>query len=95
LKRGTLSPKQEFLALPLTAGTVPTITMAIRSKIAFGERGILHVQIERDGELAFAAYDGFHKECVIAYSEVSTRLLDQLIETKILHAYKRAPASPA
>jgi hypothetical protein len=89
LKRATLQPKLDFLVLPLTSESLPTITKAITSKIAFGERGIIHVRIVRAGKIAFAAYDGFDRESVVAYSAVSTSLLDQLTETRILRAYKR------
>jgi hypothetical protein len=59
LKRATLWPKLDFLALPLTHNTLRAMEKAFISKIAFGERGLIHVQIERNGKMAFAAYDGF------------------------------------
>jgi len=89
LKRATLQPKLDFFVLPLTPESLPAITKVITSKIAFGERGIIHVQIVRAGKIAFAAYDGFDRESVVAYSAVPTSLLDQLTETRILRAYKR------
>src|SRR4051794_30949320 len=61
LKRGTLWPKLDFLVLPLTNKTLSAIEKAIFSKAAFGNKGIVHVQIEKDGVLAFAAFDGFHR----------------------------------
>jgi hypothetical protein len=44
---------------------------AITSKIAFGNRGIIHVQIEENGKMSFAAYDNFDRECVVAFPAVS------------------------
>jgi hypothetical protein len=88
LKRATLQPKLNFLILPLTQQSLPAIEKAVNSKIAFGNGGIVHVQLEREGELVFAAYDNFHRECVVAYSAVSTALLDELIATRVLRGYQ-------
>ena len=55
LKRSTLQAKRDFRILPLTPQNVSAIVKAITSKIAFGNRGIIHVQIERNGKMAFAA----------------------------------------
>ena len=90
LKRATLEPKLDFVIVPLVPTTVDAIERAIRSKIAFsGYRGIIHAQIEADGKLAFAAYDNFHKDCVYAGTQVSSELLDRLIEAKVLRSYQR------
>jgi hypothetical protein len=51
LKRGTLQPKLDFLVLPLTQQGLAAMEKAINSKIAFGYKGIVHVQIERMGRL--------------------------------------------
>jgi hypothetical protein len=89
LKRATLQPKLNFLILPLTQQTLPAIKKAITSKIAFGHGGIVHVQIEKSGKMAFAAYDNFDRECVVAYSAVSNALLDELVEGRVLRSYQR------
>lgn len=74
LRRSTIWPRLDFVVLPLIPNTVAKLENAIRSKIAFNEQnGIIHVQIEKDGVLAFAAYDQFDKECVVA-SGVGTEL---------------------
>jgi hypothetical protein len=39
--------------------------------------------------MAFAAYDCFDKECVLAYSAVSSALLDELTKAKVLRGYKQ------
>jgi len=87
LKRATLWPKLDFFVLPLTQRTLSAIEKAVISKIAFGERGIIHVQIERNGKMALAAYDGFQH--VVAYSAVSSTLLEALTESRILRSYQR------
>jgi hypothetical protein len=88
LKRATLRPKLNFLILPLTQQSLSRIEKAFNSKIAFGNGGIVHVQIERAGAMVFAAYDNFHRECVVAYSAVSTALLDELTVTRVLRGYR-------
>jgi hypothetical protein len=92
LKRATLQPRLDFLILPLTQQKLSAIENAINSKIAFGHSGIVHVQIERNGKIAFAAYDSFHRECVIAYSAVSIGLLQKLTETRVLRSYLQSTA---
>jgi hypothetical protein len=87
LKRATLWPKLDFLVLPLTEQTFSAIKKAIISKIAFGERGIVHVQIEKNGQIAFAAYDNFQHGWVAADTPISTTLLEDLIQTRVLRGY--------
>jgi len=91
LKRATLWPKLDFLVLPLTHRTLSVVEKAIISKIAFGERGIVHVQIERNGKMALTAYDGFQH--VAAYSPVPSTLLGELTETRVLRNYQRVVQS--
>jgi hypothetical protein len=89
LKRSTLQPKRDFRILPLTPQNVSAIVKAITSKIAFGNRGIIHVQIERNGKMAFAAYDNFDRESVVAYPAVSSASLNELTMTGVLRNYIR------
>ena len=87
LKRSTLQPKRDFRILPLTPQNVSAIVKAITSKIAFGNKGIIHVQIEGNEKMAFAAYDNFDRECVVAYPAVSSASLDELTMTGVLRNY--------
>jgi hypothetical protein len=89
LRRATLAPRRDFLVFPLSEQTLPAIRKAINSKIAIGEKGIVHVQIVKDGDMAFAAYDSFDKECVVAYPAVSRALLDELTKAKVLRGYRQ------
>jgi len=89
LKRSTLQPKRDFRILPLTPQNVSAIVKAITSKIAFDNKGIIHVQIEGNGKMAFAAYDNFDRECVVAYPAVSSASLDELTMTGVLRNYIR------
>lgn len=50
LRRGTIRPQFDFLALPLTPESMPEIEKAIQSRIAFNRNeGTAHVQVEKNG----------------------------------------------
>ena len=92
LRRATTAPQLDFLVLPLTLDNVSEIETAIQSKVAFsGYRGIVHVQIERNGELVFGAYDTFDKDAVIVDGIPSIELLDQLVSERTLRGYAARP----
>lgn len=78
LHRHTLSPRQDFVMLPLEPATIKLIISAIGGTIA---RSIIHVQIEKHGKLQFGAYDHFHPECLYFGD---TGLIDRLIEISLL-----------
>jgi hypothetical protein len=91
LKRNTTSPRVDFVVLPLTPGTAPKIEKAIASKVAFKDyAGIVHVQIERQGRLAFVACDHFHQDCVWVSEAVPATFLAELVNNRVLYSY--APA---
>ena len=88
LKRNTITPRLDFVVLPLASDRVPGIQKAIQSKVAFTEnRGIIHAQIEVNGVLAFGAYDNFHPETVLVYGPIDTVMLDGLVATRTLRSY--------
>jgi len=87
LRRNTIQPRLDFVVFPLTPASVSQLETAIRSKVAFnGQNGIVHVQIEKDGVVAFAAYDQFDDECVVV-AAVRVELLDELVSNRVLHSY--------
>ncbi len=89
LRRGTLAPKLDFVVLPLTQESVLAIEKAVMSKVSVNSsKGIVHVQVEKQGEMAFAAYDNFHNDCVVAFSAISVALLERLVKSKVLHSYE-------
>jgi hypothetical protein len=91
LKRNTTSPRMDFVVLPLTPATVPEIEKAIVSKVAFkNNAGIVHVQIDRQGRLAFVACDHFHEDCVWVSEAVPETFLAELVRNRVLYSY--APA---
>ena len=88
LRRATTAPALDFLVLPLVPARVPEIVTAIRSKVAFaGYRGIIHVQIESNGEIVFGAYDNFDRESVVVNGPISTNVLDDLVVHRTLRTY--------
>ncbi|WP_109486830.1 hypothetical protein [Occallatibacter savannae] len=83
LKRGTLTPAQHFAILPLERATVPEIVRGIGGTIP---RGLLHIQIEKGGRLAFAAYDNFHPDCTYFGEAISADFIERLIANKCIAA---------
>lgn len=81
LKRGTSWPVQDVAILPLELATLPDIVRAIGGTIS---RSVLHVQIEKHGKLAFAAYDSFHPECIYFGETISAELIERLISNKTI-----------
>lgn len=88
LRRNTIAPRLDFIVLPLASSRVPAIQTAIWSKVPFsGKSGIIHAQIEVDGQLVFGAYDNFHPETVMVYGPIETSVLDDLVATRTLRSY--------
>jgi hypothetical protein len=54
LRRNTIQPKQDFLLLPLEAEGVEAIGRALGGTVPLS---ILHIQVEKQGELALGLYD--------------------------------------
>jgi hypothetical protein len=91
LKRNTTSPRLDFVVLPRTPETVPEIAKAIVSRVAFKDyTGIVHVQIETRGRLAFVAYDHFHEDCVWVSEAVPDTFLAELVKNRVLYSYASA-----
>jgi hypothetical protein len=56
LKRNTLWPKQDFVVLPLEAEMVGPIMAGVGGTVP---RGLIHVQIQKEGRLQPGLYDNF------------------------------------
>ena len=91
LKRATTYPKLDFVVVPLTEASVPQIKQAIASKVGFGNKGIVHVQIQKGNELVFAAYDGFHEDTVVLFSASAEHVLESLVAAGVLDSFRRVP----
>jgi hypothetical protein len=81
LKRNTLSPKQDFVIVPLEPSMAQKILAAIGGTIP---GAIIHIQIEKDGQLQFGAYDNFHQECIFFGSEVKEDFIKSLVSQNIM-----------
>ncbi len=92
LKRQTLSSELDFVIIPLTDQTVQNIWKVLSEKDHLVHEGIIHVQIESNGNLVFGGYDNFHRQCVIAYSGVSIELLERLKEKGVIRGYEQSNA---
>jgi hypothetical protein len=81
LKRNTLSPRQDFVVLPLEGDVVKTISAAIGGTVP---RSILHIQIEKDGRLELGMYDNFDPEASFFGSRLTPEFFDRLSSNGIL-----------
>ena len=50
-------------------------------------KDIVHIQIEKDGELEFGSYDNFDPECIVCFLGVSVDLLNSLKDKGILRSW--------
>jgi hypothetical protein len=50
-------------------------------------KDITHIQIEKSGRLEFGSYDNFDPECIVAFSGVSTGLLDRLQASGVIRSW--------
>lgn len=90
LCRQTVVPKQDFVVLPLELDTVqPILDVVLPGRRYLDD--IIHIQIERHGQLQFGSYDNFHRECVVCYAGVETTLLDQLKSSGVIRSWQVAP----
>jgi hypothetical protein len=83
LRRQTILPVQDFVALPLEPETVEAILATVLTDSRF-MKDVIHVQIEREGALQFGAYDNFHRDCIWCGPGVSRELLEQLRSSGVL-----------
>lgn len=86
MQRNTISSIYDFVILPLEQDTKKVI---IRTLPRIGLRSrVAHVLIERDSELKMAAYDWFYPYLVGVSGDIDANLLDRMVETRIIRAYK-------
>ena len=91
LKRNTRWPKQDFVVLPLEPSMSKTIVSAIGGTVP---SAIIHIQIEKNGLLQFAAYDNFHPLCIVFGPGVKRTVLQSLVSQNILRPYTERPPRP-
>ena len=86
LRRTTPYPRLDFVVLPLEPDTIrPILDQVLPDARAVHD--IIHIQIEKNGQQEFGAYDNFHPECIACGPFVSQNLLDDLLHRGVLRAY--------
>ena len=86
LTRQTATPRQDFIILPLEHDTISPILDAVLPDNRFME-DIIHIQIEKRGELQFGSYDNFHHQCIVCFLGVTTKFLDELKQKGIIRSW--------
>jgi hypothetical protein len=84
LKRNTLWPKQDFIVLPLEPSMSRAIISAIGGTIP---KTIIHIQIEKNSLIQFAAYDRFHPKCIVFGTAVTEAVRESLVSQGIMRPY--------
>jgi hypothetical protein len=83
LQRQTVTPWQDFIILPIEHDTIRPILDVVLPNNRYVE-DILHIQIEKRGELQFGCYDQFHDDCIVCFLGVPTQFLDELKQTGVI-----------
>ena len=65
--------------LPLTPESVAPIFKQVMAEGL--KRAIIHIQIEKAGELQFGSYDNFHHECIVGFPPGVTPELLNLLQS--------------
>jgi hypothetical protein len=86
LTRSTLEPELDFVILPLEEETIrPLLDVVLPGNRYMQD--IIHIQIEKRGELQFGCYDRFHPECIVCFRGVTAKFLDELKRIGILRSW--------
>ncbi len=87
LRRHTLSPQQGFVVVDLLPESIRPILDVILPDNRYLD-DILHIQIERSGELQFGSYDQFHPECIVGFPPgVTPELLNRLQLSGVIRSW--------
>jgi hypothetical protein len=81
LKRGTLWPKQDFVVLPLEVEMVRPIMAAVGGTVP---RGLIHVQVQKEGRLQLGLYDNFDPNCMFLGPGLTPSFIATLQEAGVL-----------
>ena len=90
LRRHTISPRQDFVILPLDDESIQLIEKRVLHLVGLRSR-VIHVQIEQAGKLVFGSYDNFHRDCVWVSEVVGVDLLERMVTEFVLRSFKRNP----
>ena len=88
LVRNTIWPEQDFIIMPIEVGTKDLIKGKILSQVGL-RTNVLHILLEKEGVLVFAAYDTFDPDSVWLSNKADKKLLEELREARIIGGYKK------
>jgi hypothetical protein len=87
LRRQTVWPKEDFVVLPLPFESVRPILDVILPDNRYLD-DIVHIQIEKDGQLQFGSYDQFHPDCIVGFPPgVTPDLLKRLQSSGLIRSW--------
>ena len=86
LQRNTLQPLQDFVILKLRPTTRGEVIRQIKQ--AGLKRGIIHVEIEANGEVQLGAYDQMSKQTVVTGRLLGPNILEQWKQAKLIWGYE-------
>ena len=87
LRRNTAYPRQAFVVLPLTPESVRPILDVVLPGNRY-LKDIIHIQIEKAGEVQFGSYDNFHRDCIVGFPPgVTPELLNQLQSSGVIRSW--------
>jgi hypothetical protein len=81
LKRATLWQKQDFVVLPLEVEMVLPIMAAVGGTVP---RGLIHVQVQKEGRLQLGLYDNFDPNCMFLGPGLTPSFIATLQEAGVL-----------
>jgi hypothetical protein len=80
--------------IPLNAETISQILPDLLNRIGL-RKNVLHIEIEKEGKLLFAAYDQFDEDCVWISEVVGIEFLESLKRDGVITEYKLNPYGAA
>jgi hypothetical protein len=85
-KRNTTIPRHDYIVLPLSDETIKPIMAQVLPK-GRCVHDIIHIEIEKKGELVLSACDNFHPECT--WTPLSAEpILRRLKEKQVIRSYR-------
>ena len=93
LPRSTIQPDVGFIIVPLECSSKERLIRSILPQAGLRTR-IYHIQIQKNGERMFAAYDRFDADCVWLGAWAEEVWLTTLVQADILHSYTRLVEGP-
>ena len=86
LHRQTIAPELDFMTFALEPETIQPILEIVLPERRYMDE-IIHIQIEKQGELQFGCYDNFHKDCIVCFLGVAPEFLDELKQKGIIKSW--------